>query len=139
MLEGSQASLYDKKIIMKGVFMKFDWDVARSILQTIEDHPSPSGTVDFKPLDLSNEVLSYHNERLLDRNLIKAHKYQTVGMPYPIFIVSALTLDGHELLDTLRNDTAWTNIKTVVKEKGLEVSFETIKAAGSWLVARTFS
>ena len=50
-----------------------------------------------------------------------------------------MTLAGHELLEVMRNDTTWGNIKSTLKEKGLGMTFDTIKAAGVWLIHRAFS
>jgi len=39
-----------------------------------------------------------------------------------------LTWEGHELLDKIRSETMWNKIKTLAKEKGLELTFDTVKA-----------
>ncbi|MTW13424.1 DUF2513 domain-containing protein [Pseudoduganella eburnea] len=38
-----------------------------------------------------------------------------------------LTMDGHDLLDTMRSATIWESIKTTAKKKGVELTFEAIK------------
>jgi hypothetical protein len=50
-----------------------------------------------------------------------------------------MTLACHELFEVMRNDTMWGNIKSTLKEKGLGMTFDTIKAAGVWLIHRAFS
>ncbi|WP_081406283.1 MULTISPECIES: DUF2513 domain-containing protein [Acinetobacter] len=37
------------------------------------------------------------------------------------------TWDGHELLDTLRDQNVWNHIKEISKEKGVDITFESIK------------
>ena len=41
-----------------------------------------------------------------------------------------LTWQGHDLLDTLRSKALWERIKTTAKEKGIELTFDTVKALG---------
>ena len=42
-----------------------------------------------------------------------------------------LTMAGHDLLDTMRSSTIWATIKSTAKKKGIELTFEAIKALGS--------
>ena len=44
------------------------------------------------------------------------------------FIATRLTWEGHEFLDSIRNDTVWKKIKDTVKEKGVQLSYEILKA-----------
>lgn len=48
-------------------------------------------------------------------------------------------LAGHEFLDNIRSDTNWNKIKTLIKSKGGELTFETIKAAASYMIVKLFS
>ena len=41
-----------------------------------------------------------------------------------------LTWQGHDLLDTLRSKPVWEKIKTTAREKGIELTFEAVKALG---------
>lgn len=42
-----------------------------------------------------------------------------------------LTMAGHDLLDTMRSATLWEKIRTTAKTKGIELTFDAIKALGS--------
>jgi predicted transcriptional regulator len=119
--------------------MKFEWDVARNLLQAIEDSPRSRGEFDFSTLNLEAEALNYHLRLLMQRGLIEATEVHALEDSYPTCMVRSMTLDGHELLEVMRNDTMWGNIKSTVKEKGLGLTFDTIKAAGVWLIHRAFS
>ncbi len=119
--------------------MKFDWDIARQILQVIEDSPKSRGDFDFSALALEDEVLHYHLGLLDQRGLIEALSSYTFEMAYPVHRVVSMKLAGHELLEVMRNDTMWGNIKSTLKEKGLGMTLDAIKAAGAWLIHRTFS
>lgn len=119
--------------------MKFEWDNARAILQAIEDSPQSRRDFDFSGLSLDDEVLHYHLELMSERGLIKTLRHDGLNSAYPSHSVISMTLGGHELLEVMRSDTMWGNIKSQVKEKGLGLTFEAIKAAGTWLVHRAFT
>ena len=42
-------------------------------------------------------------------------------------VVDGLTWKGHEFLDTIRSKSVWEKIKSAALEKGLELTFDTIK------------
>ncbi|TCG04621.1 hypothetical protein BZM27_39680 [Paraburkholderia steynii] len=119
--------------------MKFEWDVARGILQAIEDSPQSRRDFDFSSLVIDAEVLHYHLELMSQRGLIETLRHSGLNMPYPQHSVISMRLDGHELLEVMRNDTMWGNIKATVKEKGLGLTLDAIKAAGAWLIHRAFT
>ncbi|WP_186034243.1 DUF2513 domain-containing protein [Burkholderia gladioli] len=119
--------------------MKFDWDIARQILQVIEDSPKSRGDFDFSTLALEDEVLHYHLGLLDQRGLIETRNLYDLSMGYPTHHVLSMKLAGHELLEVMRTDTMWGNIKSTLKEKGLGMTLDAIKAAGVWLIHRTFS
>ncbi|WP_153116894.1 DUF2513 domain-containing protein [Rhodocyclus tenuis] len=41
-----------------------------------------------------------------------------------------LTMDGHDLLDTMRSQSLWESIKANAKSKGIELTFDAIRALG---------
>ena len=43
-----------------------------------------------------------------------------------------LTMAGHDLLDTMRSSTIWEKIKSTAKAKGIELTFDAIKALGAF-------
>jgi len=50
-----------------------------------------------------------------------------------------LTWQGHELLDTIRSKAVWERIKTIAKEKSIELTLDSVKALGKlaleWVLA----
>ncbi|MFA6901619.1 MAG: DUF2513 domain-containing protein [Gallionellaceae bacterium] len=47
-----------------------------------------------------------------------------------------LTMAGHDLLDTMRSSTVWDSIKTTAKDKGIELTFDSIKALGTYALSK---
>lgn len=121
--------------------MKRDWDVIREILEEIENTPSPEldNLTYGVGLDYPGEYASKGEHALLlwKAGFIEAIDMSTLGGQ--AIISPGLTWEGHELLDTIRSKAVWEQIKTTAKEKGIELSFESVKAlsklAWDWVVA----
>ncbi len=47
------------------------------------------------------------------------------------FTATRLTWTGHEFLDATRSDTVWNKTKETFTTKGLDMTFETIKAVAA--------
>ncbi|MCK3654232.1 hypothetical protein A4G19_10590 [Pasteurellaceae bacterium Macca] len=113
--------------------MKRDWDLIRRILFKLEAQAEAkcylqdSDIVGFLP-----ETVSYHYKLMKEAGLIEAIDYS--GMNEVNFVATGLTWQGHELLDKIRHDNVWNNIKATVKNKSLDLSFEAIKTAISTLI-----
>lgn len=115
--------------------MQFDFDLAHRILTTIEDLP-PDGSVSthsfideyqfpdkgeaFTPYDIEFLQVSYHMKLLIDSGLLEAHPFP--GSPATDYTVmpglsdaTGLTLEGHQYLAMLRNDTTLNRLKEKIK------------------------
>ncbi|MGC7561326.1 DUF2513 domain-containing protein [Pasteurella sp. PK-2025] len=112
--------------------MKRDWELIRKILLKLEQK------VDSSPLDsdsfkgFSGEQVAYHYTILAEAGLIKIEDYST--MTGGDCVAVNLTWQGHEFLDKIRSDTAWNKIKSVLMKKGVDLSFEAIKVAGTSII-----
>jgi hypothetical protein len=118
--------------------MQRDWDLIREILAVLEARDTTHGGLgpDAFP-DHPKEVVSYHFHLLHQAGLIDATIKKTANTG--IFgIARSLTWEGQEFLDKIRNDTLWNKIKSTVKDKGLDLTFDTIKAAAAALIKAMF-
>ena len=52
-----------------------------------------------------------------------------------MYYVGALTWEGHNFIDNIREDTIWNNTKKKIKEKALPMTLEVIREISSALVA----
>lgn len=123
--------------------MKRDWDVVRLILTKLEELPDPLSTltyIDFyaddriKPdADLTelDRQVSYHMELLIEAGLVVGTMDDAVTLYAKEFRAYRLTWAGHEFLEAIRNDTVWNKTKDTFASRGLDMTFETIKAVAS--------
>lgn len=114
--------------------MRLDWECARAILKALEDMPEAEGRL--MPGDVPGwdwRVVSHHIELLAEAGLIRAHCVRALGAE-PLCYGQRLTFAGHELLNGIRQPSAWNRIKAKVRDAGLEMTVEAVKAAAAALV-----
>jgi hypothetical protein len=105
--------------------MKRDLDLCRQILQQVEDHDKAMGAVPLNIEGHSAEEVSYHVMLLAKAGLLEAFDFtSTAGFNWQ---PKRLTWEGHEFLDSIRNDTVWNSVKKTVMEKGGAIPFELLK------------
>lgn len=110
--------------------MKRDWELIRQILLAIEAKPDDSWLGAGQIEGYSTEEVSYHYKILTQAGLIEA------DFKGGLWWAKELTWQGHELLSSIRERTLWNRIKEEIREKGLAMSFEAVKAVASELVKR---
>ncbi|MCF7771193.1 DUF2513 domain-containing protein [Achromobacter pulmonis] len=73
-----------------------------------------------------------HLELLVDAGYIEGIHLKRGGGGYFSYGASdpRLTMKGHDLLDTMRSPKVWAKIKESALSKGIELSFDAIKALG---------
>jgi len=110
--------------------MKFDKDLARDILLTLEaDESDPLEWVEIEIPGHSHQETVYHIQLLAEAGFIEARDLSS-SLIYD-WKPSRLTYQGHELLDTLRDGEIWKLTKESAKKTGvvsLQALFEIGKA-----------
>jgi hypothetical protein len=84
----------------------------------------------------TSDEISYHVKLLHDAGLLTAHDLTT--MTELCWRPTSLTWQGHEFLDTVKNDTVWRKTKDFVKEKGGTISIEMLKLVATKIAAVHF-
>jgi len=76
------------------------------------------------------ERIAGHLELLIDSGYVEGLKVLRGADNHFSYGVSAprLTMAGHDLLDTIRSVTIWESIKSTAQKKGIELTFDAIKA-----------
>ncbi len=114
--------------------MRLDWECVRAILTAHEDVPEQDGRL--MPGDVPGfdwRVVSYHIEVLAEAGLVRAQCVRALGAE-TLCYAQRLTFAGHELLEAMRQATLWNRIKARVRDAGLSMSIEAVKAAASAVI-----
>ena len=115
--------------------MKLNHDCVRDILLFIEENLKYHEEINQSTLAKSSYFAKYNNsevlyalELMVDEGFITCRKVVSNAMGKVSYItITGLTWSGHELLDNIRNDTAW----NAVKEKTKKIGRVSIKAMAS--------
>ncbi len=112
--------------------MQRNWQIVRRILKELEEREDPRHGVRPEDIvDFAPEVVSYHIRLMIEAGLVRGECSQMVGTLS--CWAYALTWDGHEFLDKIREDRGWSAIVRTARDKGLSLSFEVIKAVAGKL------
>lgn len=134
-----------------GVAMKRDWDLLRKQLTNIEEGRNVVADIPEEPTwgdgisgeeydkafreyrDVEERILG-HLELLVDAGFIQGIQIirGADGAPYYGLASPRLTMAGHDLLDTMRSSSIWESIKSTAKDKGIELTFDAVKALGAF-------
>jgi hypothetical protein len=105
--------------------MKRDFELVRKILTCIEESEGVGHQVNVDIDGYTEDQIMYHLMLLSQADLIFA---TDVPMQHKIYIMArGLTWEGHEFLDSIKNETVWNKTQQAVKDKGGSVSFEILK------------
>ena len=120
--------------------MKRDLDLIREILMAVEQKegwkPEP---VHLEGYD--DQTVAYHAILLVEAGLCVGGTRGPDKKKFPIDPVGAiarLTWDGHEFLDSARDDTSWNRIKEFVANTAMSASIATISRLLSVLTVQKF-
>lgn len=89
--------------------MELDVKLLRKILEAYENLPYGGSDDPIKIDGYSDDQINAHQELLMDANYIKATKNAWISGGIEITSEN-ITLEGHEFLNKLRNDTIWKKI-----------------------------
>lgn len=123
--------------------MKRDWDLIRQVLLEIEEIPRAElyrHGYDVREDEDELELCKAEQALILwDAGFIKG--MNASSMEGRALMAPELTWDGHDLLDTLRSKPVWERIRAVAGEKGIELTFDSVKALGAaaiqWIITQT--
>jgi len=137
--------------------MKRDWDLIRKQLTDVEEEndlfsdipPEPKwldqgeGTYNeqMKKYEAIEGRIFGHFELLINAGYVDGLQIirSLNGQLHYSSTVPRLTMAGHDLLDTMRSATIWEKIKASAKSKGVELTFEVIKALGAIVIKKIVS
>ena len=105
--------------------MKRDMDLARSIMLALEESSGEQGWVDIEIEGRTPAEISYHVMLLHESGLIKALDASSFGKDD--WKPERLTWEGHEFLESSRDEGIWKKAKKIMVEKAGGITFELLK------------
>ncbi len=105
--------------------MKRDFELVRKILTCIEESEGVQQRVNVEIEGYTEDQIMYHLILLAQADLIDATNVPLQDRTY--ITARGLTWQGHEFLDSIKNETVWQKTQQAVKDKGGAVSFEVLK------------
>lgn len=108
--------------------MRRDMDLVRSILMQAElaDGPLDAGMIERG--EHSEQELYYHIELMAEHGLVEASVQRAWNNEVIAAAVDALTWDGQDYLDAMRDDRLWAKSKRAIERSVGTTTFEVIKA-----------
>lgn len=115
--------------------MKRNLELIRHILITIESSSKTRICIeDFETAEYDAATISYHINLLLDCDYVDASKIPVCRCPYDTFVVHRLTSQGHDYLDSVRDEHIWEQTKKQIGKVTSSVSLDVIKAVSGKIV-----
>ena len=131
--------------------MKRNWDLLRKqltdseaggdVLADIPEVPKWTDDLTWESYDelakdqrAVEERIAGHLELLIDSGYVDGLQVLRGADNHFAYGVSAprLTMAGHDLLETMRSATIWESIKSTARTKGIELTFDAIKALAGY-------
>lgn len=114
--------------------MKRNMELCRLILFKIEDEYKSTALSNLQIDGYDIEIIAYHCDLLFEAGLIKSYKPTYASDKIYFFSVGALTWEGHDFLDKIRENTMWNRTKNRIKENALPMTLEVIKTIATSLI-----
>ena len=110
--------------------MKRDLDLIRQILLTVEeDHDGKQAITSLYISGYSRTTVQYHIRLLAEGDYLDVNQIDTfAGTTYHI---QGMTFKGHDYLDTIRDNTVWTQTKERLAQVGNTASLALVKATAT--------
>lgn len=119
-----------------------NWEIIREILLQLESSGTPNVWINSKEFSQFEEQAVAYNMRLLgEAGFIEAKTLNSSDGSGEIGLALAIRLTnaGHDLLDTIRNDTVWNKIKEKFATKGLDMTFDLVIGVGKKIMEALLS
>lgn len=111
--------------------MKRDMDLARKILLKIEEEYVSTAIINLCIEGYDMEAVAYHCKILHEAGLVSDYGAQYGSDEIYVFGVGALTWEGNDYLDKIRDDSFWKKTKDAINQKGLPLILDTIKTVST--------
>lgn len=105
--------------------MQRNMDTIRLVLLEIEKIDNATMAHDIEIPNIPADEIGAHIGMLLDGGFIDGKRY--VSSSGTSYIVTSMKYDGHDLIDSIRDESIWKEVKEKTKKVGGSVSLDIIK------------
>ena len=122
--------------------MTRNWEIIRAILLRLESTNTPNTNVNANSFDGLPEHEVAYNMRLLseagyiEANIVDSH---SGNGNIDVALAHRITNTGHDLLDTIRNESVWKKVKEKFTSNGLDMTFDLVMGVGKKIVEAMLS
>lgn len=109
-------------------------ELIRKILLAIEEKYVDVSLCNLKIDGHEMKEVAYHCNLLFQGGLVNNYKGSYADNELWSFTVGSLTPEGHDLLDKIRDDSVWGKTVSIMKDKVLPFTVETVKAVASSII-----
>lgn len=106
--------------------MKCDMNLVRTILLEIENQGSGYAPINLAIEGYNQEQIRYHAHIMTQCGLIESINCTDLSSKSPQAIPTSLTWQGHEFIESARNETLWKKAMTTAQEKGTSITIPVI-------------
>ncbi len=122
--------------------MQRNWEIIRKILLRLEESEKPNPYINANSFEgLEEQEVAYNMRLLSEAGYIEA-KIQNLhdgSGKIGVALATKITNAGHNLLDTIRNDTVWRKIKDKFSKSGIDMTFDLVITAGKKIMESMLS
>lgn len=115
--------------------MKRDMDLVRLILLKIEEDYVSTALYNLKIDGYDKETIAYHCKMLHEAGFVSDYGSHYADNALQSFGVGSLTWERNEFLDKIRDDSFWGKTKKEIKNRGLPMIVDTIKAVSTAVIS----
>lgn len=122
--------------------MQRNWELIREILIRLESSGNPNSYINANSFENRDEQDVAYNMRLLsDSGYIEANirNLSDGSGRIGVALATRLTNTGHNLLDTIRNDTVWGKVKDKFSTSGIDMTFDLVITVGKKIMEAMLS
>ncbi|SEM10377.1 Hypothetical protein SAMN05518845_11684 [Variovorax sp. YR750] len=119
-----------------------NWSIIRAILLRLEAASTANTALNAHQLpEYPEQEVAYNMRLLSEAGYIKADILESKSGDGRIAaaIARGLTNSGHDLLDTIRNDTVWAKIQETFKAKSIDMTFDLVITVGKRIMESLLS
>ena len=122
--------------------MTRNWEIIREILLRLESTNTPNAYVNANSFDgLPEQEVAYNMRLLSEAGYIEAKITSSSSGDGKIDVALAnrLTNVGHDLLDTMRNESVWNKVKEKFTSNGIDMTFDLVVSVGKKIIEAMLS